>query len=182
MIRLLCVYGMLLLSVSITHAQYKYKSDNVTALYLQLNQPEAAAKLYSYKDCFTIVGDSIKGINMEAVDLYLKNLKSFNLFSDGYIKDEKKWMESLNRRILKEGKIDMPVDKYYGSKKELVLEDLRDRQNAKPFRSPPLYYGSTTRGLQGTLNTSFPKAGYEMKYGISKVGEEWMIDSIKEKK
>lgn len=168
-------------------SKYKFKSDNVVKMYSLLMQPEASEKLYSYRSCFKMDGDKIVSVDQPAAEAYLKYIKGLGIFTEGYVKDERKWIESITKDLEKKGTTDELVsDKYYGENPEAVKKDIaawfekwkRDRTN------PAVNFSSTTQGGKGKLTTAFYTAKYSMKYGIalSEPGSDnWLVDSITQK-
>jgi hypothetical protein len=164
-------------------SKFKYDTDKLKTLYTLLEQTANAAKLYAYKDCFTMNGDSITAVNEKAVSEYLAYLKSIDLFSDEYLSREKKWFESIKKQLAKTGHTDeMIEDKFYGSSNpQAVKEELLLRKNAPGYHFGS-YWGSVQRGGHGVFKSTFQKAGYDMKVSLTHIGEDWYIDWIKQGK
>ena len=167
---------------SSAQSKYKYDTDKMEKLYTLLEQTANAAKLYGYKNCFTMNGDSITAVNETAVSEYLAYLKSIDVFSEEYLNREKKWFESIKKQLAKTGHTDeMIEDKYYGSNPQAVKEELLLRKNAQGYRFWR-YWSSLKRGGHGVFKSTFQKAGYDMKVSLTHIGEDWYIDWIKQGK
>ena len=163
-------------------SKYKYDTDKLKALYTLLERTADAAKLYSYKSCFTLNGDSITAVNDAAVTEYLAYIKSIDVFSQEYLNREKKWFESIKKQLAKTGHTDEVIeDKYYGSNPSEVKQELLLRKNTQGY-SFGRYWGALKRGGHGVFKSTFQKAGYDMKASLTKDGEDWYIDWIRQGK
>jgi len=167
---------------SSAQSKIKYDTDKLKELYTLLEQTANAEKLYGYKKCFTMNGDSIKAVNDGAVIEYLAYLKSLDLFSEDYLNHEKKWFESIKKQLSKTGHTDEIIeDKFYGSNPQAVKEELLLRKN-KPGYFFGRYWSSLKRGGHGIFKSTFEKAGYDMKVSLTHIGEYWYIDWIRQGK
>lgn len=163
-------------------SKYHYDTDKLKELYTLLEQTANAEKLYGYKKCFTLNGDSITAVNDAAVTQYLAYLKTLDLFSEDYLNHEKKWFESIKKQLAKKGSTDEIIeDKFYGSNPQAVKEELRLRKNTAGYFFGR-YWSAFKRGGHGVFKSTFEKAGYDMKVSLTHIGEYWYIDWIKQGK
>jgi hypothetical protein len=168
--------------VSIAQSKYHYDTDKMERLYKLMEVKVNAEKFYSYKTCFEMSGDTIKGVKDAEVEAYLAYLKSVDVFSEDYLSKEKKWFANIKKEIAKKGfSLEKIEDKYYGENAEAVREELLLRQNVKGYAFFR-YWSSTSIGGHGVFKSTFSKAGYEMKINATHVGQDWYIDGIRQGK
>jgi hypothetical protein len=168
--------------ISFAQSKFHYFTDKTERLYKLMEVKVNAEKFYSYKNCFEMSGDTIKGVKDAEADAYLAYIKSVDVFSDDYLSKEKRWFANIKKEIAKKGfSLEKIRDKYYGENAEAVREELLLRQNERGY-SFSRYWSSSKMGGHGVFKSTFTKAGYDMKINATLVGEDWYIDGIKQGK
>ena len=168
--------------ISFAQSKFHYNTDKVERLYKLMEVKVNAEKFYSYRNCFEMSGDTIKGVKDAEVGAYLAYIKSVDVFSEDYLSKEKRWFAGIKKEIAKKGfSLEKIEDKYYGENQEAVREELLLRQNVSGYYFSR-YWSSSKMGGHGIFKSTFSKAGYDMKINATLVDEDWYIDEIRQKK
>lgn len=162
--------------------KYKQDTDKMEKMYKLLEVKPTAEKMYSYKECFVMSGDTIKSVKDADADAYMAYIKSIDVFSEDYLNAEKKWFNGIRKDISKNGfSLEKIEDKYYGENPEAVKEELKLRKNVAGYYFAR-YFGGIKRGGHCVFKSTFTKAGYDMKIAATHIGEDWYIDWIRQGK